>query len=992
MHENRTYYQHVAELQSGESLQTRREVSESLQKGDILSLLDGTNQIHATRRNFLKLAGFSAVLGTVVNSCEKPIQKAIPYLIKPEEITPGQSVYYATSFFDGEEFCGILVRSRDGRPIKIEGNPVCPLGRGGTSARVQASVLGLYDEDRYRGPLKDGKDITWEASDAEISKQLKAISSRGGKIVLLSSTLISPSALKIIDEFISQFPGSRHMVYDTVSASGMLEANLMQFGIRAIPAYRFDQADLIVGFDADFLGSWISPAAYTYQYANGRRLSDNGAKMNRHVQFETTMTITGSNADIRYPVLPSAQKSLLIHLLALLKGIQPEEKGTDRIEYEALKELSAELKLAAGKSLVVSGSNDPACQMLVNQINHLLGNYGHTIDFTDSIYLRQGSDREVILLAEQMERNEIEGLVFLNTNPLYHFPNPEIFTRAMERNILTVSLSTFRDETASACRYICPSSHFLESWGDARPSANHYALQQPLISNIFNTRQWEETLLAWMGRPASMEDRLRGYWESDLFDRQTLHRRKGDFWAHSVQQGVFIPGNTDKGQPDFQEISVELSIRTLPGIEVQLYQTVAMGTGKHANNPWLHEMPDPVSKAVWDNYIAVSPRFAEEQGLTDFDVIEINEKISLPVLIQPGQAYGTLSVAMGYGRQKSGRVADGVGVNVFPLAAIDGESISFATSILSIKKTNRKYTVARSQIFSELDGRPIVRETILPDYRENAIAGNELHKEIEEKHVSLYDDPVYNGFHWGLSVDLNSCTGCGACLIACQAENNVPVVGKAEVAKSRIMHWIRIDRYYAGNSDNPDVVHQPVMCMHCDNAPCENVCPVSATPHSDEGLNQVAYTRCIGTKYCINNCPYKVRKFNWYQYVGNPKFNFHANSDLGRLVLNPDVTVRERGVVEKCSFCAQRIQEKKLEAKLQNRVLDGSEVKTACVQACPAKALVFGDLNNRQNEVTRLFSNERNYFVLEELHMLPSVGYLTKVRNRGAGEISGKNI
>jgi Fe-S-cluster-containing dehydrogenase component/anaerobic selenocysteine-containing dehydrogenase len=981
MSEEKKYYQHIRELQPGEFVKKHNTVQDLDQKSDILSLLDGSLTGPASRRSFLKLAGFSTVLATVLNSCEKPIHKAIPYLIKPEEITPSKANYYATSFFDGEEFCSILAKSRDGRPIKIEGNPLSSLTRGGTSARVQASVLGLYDNDRHHAPLHEGKEITWEQADTGIMNKLKEIGDNGGRIVLLTATVISPAALKIIQEFLKAHPSASLVTYDTVSCSSMLLANEQSFGIKALPSYYFDRAELIVSFGADFLGTWISPIEFTQQYASVRKVRKHRGTMTRHIQIETGMSITGSNADERFPVKPSEERQLLVDLLNMVKG---KPAVSTRLPGDSILKVAEELMQLKGKSLVVSGSDEPSIQVIVNQINYALGNYGNTLDLSKPVYVRKGIDADMINLVDDLNKGSVDALLVINTNPAYHYPDTEKFAAGIKKTALAVSLSASPDETSELCHYVCPASHYLESWGDAEPAFDKFALQQPLINPIFNTRQWEETLMRWSGNQSGMQNYLKAYWQQNLFPRQTEKKRFYDFWVNTLQGGVFEPVSVSPAIPRLKETLIEEEPVRAAGIELQLYQSVAMATGRHANNPWLQELPDPVTKAVWENYAAVSPQFATEHGLTDFDLIEIAGKVMLPVLIQPGQAYGTISVALGYGRRHTGKVADGQGANAFPLASAVSGNIRFRVPGTTFKKMTGKHTVARSQIYSEMDGRPIVRETTLGEYRKNPEAGNELHRENEKKSVSLYAKPTYDGFHWGISVDLNSCTGCGACIIACQAENNIPVVGKAEVEKSRIMHWIRIDRYYAGSPEKPDVVHQPVMCMHCDNAPCENVCPVSATPHNNEGLNQVAYTRCVGTKYCINNCPYKVRKFNWFQYAENPKFNYHENSDLGRLVLNPDVTVRERGVVEKCSFCSQRIQEKKLQAKLDNRILNGEEIQPACVQACPAKALVFGDLNNPDNEVVINSKNERNYYLLEELHTLPSVGYLTKIRNRNA--------
>ncbi len=837
MGEKKKYYQHVKELKLDRSSIQRGDSTGTDHQHDVLALLDGSVKGLASRRSFLKLAGFSTVLSAVLSSCEKPLHKAIPYLIQPEDIIPGKSTHYASSFFDGEEFCSLLVKSRDGRPIKIEGNPLCSVTRGGTSARIQASVLGLYDNDRHHAPLADGKEISWETADVDIVSRLKTIRTEGGNIILLTPTIISPTAENIIREFLMAFPGARHVTYDTVACSGILLAHERLFGVRAIPQFRFDRADLIVSFDADFLGTWISPVEFTAQYASVRKLDNNKGSMARHVQFEPGMSLTGSNADVRYPIKPSEEKALLIRLLEVING---RDQGGSAGAQEYIAELAGDLNRCRSKSLVVSGSADTEIQLVVCQINHALGNYGSTLDLSRPVYLRKGIDSEMITLVDSMNRGEVNALLLVNTNPVYHYPVPEQFEAGMKKCSLTVSLSVSPDETSTLCRYVCPSNHYLESWGDAQPVHDRYALQQPLINPVFKTRQWEETLLRWSGNASGMQEYLKGYWENNLFPRQHEKTRFYDFWVTCLQKGVFEPEPDVKPHPPLKEtISISYPEKK-EGTEIHLYQSVALGTGRHANNPWLQELPDPVSKVVWENYAALSPRFAAENSLTDFDVIEISGRIALPVLIQPGQAYGTISIALGYGRRHTGKVADGLGANAFHLATVDGGLIRYSGGPITLTRRTERHTVARSQIFSDLEGRPIVRETTLADYLKDPEAGNKIHKEIEKKHVSLYADPKYDGFHWGLSVDLNSCTGCGACIIACQAENNIPVVGKAEVSKFRIMHWIRVDRYYTGDPGQPDVVHQPVMCMHCDHAPCENVCPVSATPHNNEGLNQVA--------------------------------------------------------------------------------------------------------------------------------------------------------
>jgi Fe-S-cluster-containing dehydrogenase component/anaerobic selenocysteine-containing dehydrogenase len=950
----------------------------------IFSLLENEMEMRASRRDFLKLFGFSVTAAALAASCERPVQKAIPYLIKPEEITPGKASHYASSFFDGEEYCSILIKVRDGRPIKIEGNELSSVSGGGTSARVQASVLDLYDSARPQFPRKKGDRIEWEQADREITSALKKIDRSGKSIVILSSTLISPATQHVIKAFRNAYPSTRWISYDAVSSSAILQANEINFGKPFLPDYRFGEADLIVAFNADFLGTWISPVEYTRSYMEKRRLHNGQSGMSHHVQFETHYTITGSKADKRFPIKPSEEKHILASLYTCLLEKSGGQKLTVPTQPVDVIPLAEDILHNKNRTLVVSGSNDTDCQLLVNAINHIAGSYGNTISLTSESMLRQGLDKEVSALIDDMNKGNVGAMLLLGANPAYNFPGKE-FTQGLEKVQLTVSLNDKDDESSNALQYFCPDSHYLESWNDAHPSTGYYSLQQPVIHPMFDTRQAQESLLRWTGNSQSYYDYLRDFWKKEIFPLSDKLVAEEEFWNKSLRDGIFEPGNHDLPKKfiaaDLRKIVEGIQPAT-GSIECYLYESVALGSGKHSNNPWLAEMPDPMTKVSWDHFVAVSPLYAQEKGWMNGSVVKINDTIELPVLIQPGHAYGAVSIALGYGHTLGGKVATGLGANAYPLLQrVNGNRIPFAP-IETITATGKTKPLALVQMHDSMEGRPIVRESDLSEYLKNPSAGNEMHAEFEKKHVSLYKDTHFDGFHWGLMVDLNACTSCGACIIACQAENNIPVIGREQVMRHRIMHWIRIDRYYNGSPENPKTVHQPVMCQHCDQAPCENVCPVSATNHSNEGLNQIAYNRCIGTKYCINNCPYKVRRFNWFQFAENAKFDYNMNSDLGRMVLNPDVTVRERGVVEKCSFCVQRIQEKKLEAKLGNRSLRDGELKTACVQACPAKALVFGNMNDPESQVSKMMKDPRNYHLLEELHTLPSVGYLTLVRNK----------
>lgn len=941
----------------------------------------------SSRRDFLKTLGFSVATAAVVASCKRPVNKAIPFLVKPEEVKPGVANYYASSYFESNEYCSILVKVRDGRPIKIEGNDLSSVSRCGTSARVQASVLDLYDDARFKTPLKRGEATTWSEVDDYIPKKLAQLKADNKTVVLLTSTVISPATKKLIREFQQSYPNVQWLSYDAVSASGILSANQRSFGKAFIPDYRFDKAKVIVSFGADFLGTWLSSVEYTKGYAAGRKLMQKGDEMSRHYQFEAGMSLSGSNADVRIPIKPSEEKPILAALYAQLLRSRGHSSVNAPVSPVDLSALAEDLLANQGHSLVVSGSNDSDTQLLVNAINQMLGNYGSTIRTDSTLNTHAGMDADFEQFIEALKNKTVAGVLCWNVNPVYNHPQGNTIKELIESTELSVSFADRIDETTAACHWVCPAPHYLEAWNDYEPKSGVYSLAQPAISRLFDSRQVQESLLKWSGvADADYYTFLKQYWSDTLFPLQQEYSDARLFWNDALQKGVFEPADYSGERLEYsdnglQEALAAVSVNEEQGWELVFYQSVALKDGRAGNNPWLQELPDPIAKISWDNFVAVPVKWAEENGLQNESVLVVNG-LELPVFVQPGQAEGTLAVALGYGRTHAGKVGNNVGVNMFARQPLQNGTRQFWTAAVQVAKTEKTYQLALSQTHHSMEGRPIVRETNFDAWQLDPASGNEKHAESEAHHVSLYPEQEFKGHHWGMAVNLSSCIGCGNCAISCQAENNIQVIGKEQVRNRRIMHWIRVDRYFSNDPENPEVYHQPVMCQHCDNAPCENVCPVSATPHSDEGLNQMAYNRCVGTKYCVNNCPYKVRRFNWFQYVNNDAFDYASNSELGRMVLNPDVTVRSRGVVEKCSFCVQRIQEKKTEAKLAGRTLSDGEIQPACVQSCPADALVFGDLNNPDSKISKYYKNERNYHLLEELHTLPSVGYLTKVRNK----------
>ena len=947
----------------------------------------------SSRRDFLKAFGFSIASASVIASCERPVTKAIPYLIQPETVTPGKADYYASTFYDGEQYGSILVKVRDGRPIKIEGNPLSGLSGGTTSPIVQASVLELYDENRIGQPMINLQKSTWEKVDAGIIEKLQAIKAKDGKIALLSSSIISPSTFEVIRRFTREYPGLKHVMYDPISVSGILESHEINFGQRVIPGYQFEKANVIVSFNADFLGNWLAPVEFARSYISRRKLDDGQKSMSRHIQIETNLSMTGSNADKRITIRPSEEKLAIAHLyheLLRLSGENP-EPSLPALN-PGMESVAGELYKNKGQSLVISGSNDPEVQILINSVNHLLENYGQTLNLNNPILTRKGNDKDLTGLVADLEAGNINGIILYNVNPAFDFPLADEIRKGIENIELSISFSNIWDKTAVLVDYICPDHHYLESWNDANPRIGHYSLCQPVIRPIFDTRQAQDSLLRWSGEEAAYLELIKEFWNNNLYPASTTYLNFMDFWNHSLQDGVFDTGNNNLSpQPPFRPYSLNVILEGLKSsdndqVELHFFESNIIGTGKHANNPWLQETPEPISKVCWDNYASVSPKFAEDNFLKTGDVILIDDKLEIPVLIQPGQKYGTISVALGYGMEIAGKAARGIGSNGYSLINILGGQRIYHKNV-NFTKTGKIHELAMTQTHHSMEGRPIIREANLEEYLENPSAGNEIREKIKKHLDSLYEGHTYKGHHWGMVIDLNSCIGCNACVVACTSENNVPVVGREEVKNSREMHWIRIDRYYSGDPENPSVYQQPVMCQHCDNAPCENVCPVAATTNSSEGLNQMTYNRCIGTRYCNNNCPYKVRRFNWFDYtkadaLKNNTFDPAGMTlDLSRMVLNPDVTVRAKGVMEKCSLCVQRIEEKKLNAKLDGRPLRDGEIKTACQQVCPSQAIVFGDMNDKSGKVAKLMKDPRHYHLLEELHTLPSVGYLTKIKN-----------
>jgi MoCo/4Fe-4S cofactor protein with predicted Tat translocation signal len=1015
MSSNKKYWKSVEELENGSIVEALRnnEFVEEIPTDEFLGNESALSSSSTSRRDFLKYVGFSTAAATLA-ACEGPVNKSIPYVLQPEQIIPGVADYYATSVFDGFDFANLLVKTREGRPIKIDNNTISG-AKFAANARIHASILSLYDSMRLKAPKDGGKDSTWSAVDSKIKSSIADAKANDGQVVFLTNTLASPSTEKLIADFIAANPNAKHVVYDAVSSSAALDAFETVYGERALVDYDFSKASLIVSVGADFLGDWQG-GGYDSGYAQGR--IPKSGKMSRHFQLEANMTLSGAAADKRLPMSVANQKQALVHIYNVITGSAVAVNLAPEFKAEVTK-AAQQLKAAGSKGLLVSGIQDKNAQLLVLAINQVLASEAFTT--VGARQIRKGSDEKVTQLVNDMKAGSVHTLIMSGVNPVYTLADSDSFVEGLKKVKTSVALSLKEDETASVATIAAPVPHYLEAWGDLVLTKGTYSLTQPTIRPLFDTKQFQDVLMSINGLTGTYYDYLKAYSASFI---------SGSSWNTVLHDGVFVgaPQAASGGTADYAGAASELAkSKAAAGLELVLYTKTGMGDGQQANNPWLQEFPDPITRVSWDNYVTVSNADSKTLGLSNeivangglngsyVDLTVNGLKLeNVPVIVQPGQAVGTVGLALGYGRKAALKEEMQVGLNAYALykGFNDVQSVE-------IVKAGGEHEFACVQGQKTLMGRgDIIKETTLEIFNtKDSAIWNETpkvsldHKEVEAASVDLwqsFDRSI--GHHFNLSIDLNACTGCGACVIACHAENNVPVVGKSEIRRSRDMHWLRIDRYYSSDStfaedverkeniaglssslstfnemekagDNPQVSFQPVMCQHCNHAPCETVCPVAATSHGRQGQNQMAYNRCVGTRYCANNCPYKVRRFNWFLYNKNSEFDYHMNDDLGRMVLNPDVNVRSRGVMEKCSMCIQMTQATILNAKREGREVVDGEFQTACSNACSSGAMVFGDVNDKASQVTKLAADDRMYHLLEHVGTKPNVIYHVKVRN-----------
>ena len=1037
MSNKKKYWKNLAELShNNDSAFTELQNKEFVQEipvDEFLSDKDNLENSSTNRRDFLKYIGFSTAAATLA-ACEGPVVKSIPYVVQPKEIIPGIANYYATTIANGYDFANILIKNREGRPIKVEKNSLAPL-ENAANARVHASILDLYDNGRLAQPLKDNMPISWFSFEYETKLKLEEISKNSKEIVLLTQTFASPSTKKLISEFKSKYNNVSHIVYDSISHSKALDAFELKYGVRGLANYDFSKSKVIVSIAADFLGDWQG-GGFDVSYAKGR-IPKKGV-MSRHIQFESNMTLTGANADLRIPLNFSEQKLVILEIYKSLVNnnvnIESEISLSPKLK-KIVQQTINEISSGAGSSVVISGINDKDYQSLILEINESIGSKSFLPSKT--ILTRTGKDEDVKDLIKRMNEKSVGAIIMAGVNPIYSLPNSLEFEKAIKDLDLSISFSMKDDETAVISQFVAASNHYLESWCDQELVKNQFSLTQPVIKTLFDTKQFQELLLVWTDNKLSIHDYIKNNWNSNILIE------KG--WNQALHDGIFFRKTSNQKSSFIGEmIPVQKTFKinhdhSSKLFDLNIYSKTGMGDGQQANNPWLQEFPDPLTRATWDNYLTISEYDAKEIGLylepsTFFNqsrndangglngkcaVIKSKGKqIKVPVLIQPGQARGTVGLAFGYGRTRGVKDEMMTGVNAYHLYDEFNNNQK-----IEIFPTDDIHEFACIQLQNTLMGRgDIIKETSLEIFNtkdpsvwnnQAVVSLNHIETPVSSPDVDLWQEFDRSiGHHFNLSIDLNACTGCGACVIACHTENNVPVVGKSEIRKSRDMHWLRIDRYYSSEdsfyeddlkkdnisglgssltsfgelenaSENPQVAFQPIMCQHCNHAPCETVCPVAASSHGRQGQNHMAYNRCVGTRYCANNCPYKVRRFNWFLYNGNDEFDYHMNNDLGRMVINPDVTVRSRGVMEKCSFCIQSTQAVILKAKLEGRPVAEGEFndKVACSAACTTGAIKFGDINEKNSEIAKLKDDKRAYHLLDAVGTKPNVVYQVKVRN-----------
>lgn len=944
------------------------------------------------RRDFLKLMAASLALGGLTAGCaRKPQETILPYVRSPEGMTLGKPLYFASAMPLGASAIGLLVESHEGRPTKIEGNPNHPGSLGATDVFAQAAVLELYDPDRSQVLTHLGDIRAWSAFLAESRMTTESLkSNRGAGFRILTGSVISPTLGDQLKSLVGQFPEAKWHQWDPAGSDGAREGSKVALGRALNTLYRVEQADVILSLDADFLASGPGGLRYAREFAL-RRKPDAPSGMNRLYVAEPTPSVTGAAADHRLPICSRDIADLAALIYKRISAVQGSSTKVDGGEEKSrwAWAVAEDLQRHRGKSVVIAGQQQPAAvHALAHAINQILGNSGSTVLYTEPVEAEPVNQLESLReLVSDMQAGKVNLLLILGGNPVYTAPADFQFAEQLKKVPTRIHLSLFDDETSQLCHWHIPEAHFLESWSDARAYDGTASIIQPLIAPLYHGKTSHEVLGAFSDKPARTSyEIVRDYWKS--------HTPGGDFekfWRKSLHDGViagtaFAPVNVSARaiQPSQAAVTGPQE-KTASQFEVVFRPDPTIYDGRFANNGWLQETPKPVTKLTWDNAAMVSPATAQkiglgqrvaatggEHGQTVADVVEVEvngSKVSAAAWILPGQAEDVITLHLGYGRWRPGHVGAQKGFNAYSVRASSG---LWSAPGARLRKTGAQYPLACTQAHYNIESdRNLIRGTTLEGFREDS---NFKDEDEPPKSLSLYKEYQYAGYAWGMAIDLNTCIGCNSCVVACQSENNIPVVGKEQVLRGREMHWIRIDRYFEGGLNNPDTYFQPVPCMQCENAPCEEVCPVGATVHSAEGLNDMVYNRCIGTRYCSNNCPYKVRRFNFLRFAD-------WETPSLKLLRNPEVSVRSRGVMEKCTYCVQRINAGRIEAEKQNRVIRDGEIVTACQASCPTEAIIFGNANDPNSRVAKLKAESRNYSILADLNTRPRTTYLASVRN-----------
>jgi MoCo/4Fe-4S cofactor protein with predicted Tat translocation signal len=935
------------------------------------------------RRGFLKLMGASLALAGISACTRQPDEEIVPYVRQPEEIVPGKPLFYATAMPFAGAGVGLLVESHQGRPTKIEGNPDHPSSRGATDVFAQAAILGLYDPDRSQSLTHLGDVRSFESFVAVIRGVLAAQQAvQGAGIRILTETVASPTLAAQIEEFLGRYPQARWVQWEPFGPHNAREGSRLAFGDYVAAQYSVERADVILSLDADFLCAGPAGLKHARAFASRRRIEGDRAALNRFYAVESTPTNTGTKADHRLPLRASEVEAFARALAAEL-GIAAGPAPIAERARAWVGPLARDLRSAGGRSVVIAGEGQsPVVHALAHAMNGALGNVGSTVVYTATPEARPSNQRDdLATLVREMNRGEVGFLLILGGNPVYTAPADLDLGGAMQNVALRAHVGLHHDETAAQCHWHIPETHFLESWSDVRAEDGTATIVQPLIAPLYQGHSVHEVMAAFQDGPVrSAYEMVRAFWSGAgvgaAAEGELASPQFEPDWRRWLHDGV-IPDTAYAPRTVSLQASFDAIAPPAPSaagqVEVVFRPDSTVWDGRFANNAWLQELPKTLTKLTWDNAALIAPTTAAGLALVSGDVVELrhgDRTLRIPVWLAPGHAPDMLTLHMGYGRTRAGNTGNGLGFNVNALRTMAAPDVLTGVELTT---TRQNYPLASTQDHWSLEGRNLVRVATVEQFERDPRFAEKM-ENLPLTGESMYPEFRYDGYAWGMAIDQNTCTGCNACMVACQAENNVPVVGKSQVLNHREMHWLRIDRYYTGDLDNPDTYHQPMPCQQCEKAPCEVVCPVAATVHSDEGLNDMVYNRCVGTRYCSNNCPYKVRRFNFLLYAD-------WNTPTLKLMRNPDVTVRSRGIMEKCTYCVQRINQARIAAKLEDRRIMDGDILTACQAVCPTDAIVFGDVNDPNSRVSRLKASPLNYSLLAELNTRPRTTYLAIVRN-----------